>query len=199
MRQLQVRVDCCRGRGRGDKKQERRDETGRSDRDLQNERDKHEQNCDKTGASSRNSPPNGAINIHVGGNGGEGNSSPGPAGNSSKNELRNWLTANKPPNERALKLMTVSDVVTFLKSMNLNVLAAACKRDLDGSAAVITRQQLDELQLGTTIHRCPLMMLIDRYRSQSGDGVDMHNKTWLSAPNSPRDGSSRQRKVSHRQ
>eukprot|EP00940_MAST-03C_sp_MAST-3C-sp2_P002989 g2989.t1 len=152
----------------------------------------------KTGASGHNSPPNGAINIHVGGNGGEGSSaSPGPAGgNSSKNELRNWLATNKPPNERALKLMTVSDVVTFLKSMNLNVLAAACeKQDLDGEMLqVITRQQLDELELGTTIHRYKLMMLIDRYRSQSGDDVDMHNKTSLSAPNSPRDENGRQRK-----
>ena len=111
-----------------------------------------------------------------------------------KQELRTWLINNKPAGQRDVLNMTVQDVSNFLRSIDLHLLAQEVEnKDVDGEMLnVIEKHDLDELKLGTGIHRYKFMQVLKRYRESinSGDesdsNVSMTNETYSrSLPNSP--------------
>ena len=114
-----------------------------------------------------------------------------------KQELRTWLINNKPAGQRDVSNMTVSDVSNFLRSIDLHLLAQEVeKNDLDGEMlSVIEKKDLDELQLGSGIHRYKFMQVLKRYRESTNSGVpsdesdsnvSMTNEQYSrSLPNSP--------------
>ena len=133
--------------------------------------------------------PGGGTNLGSGG--GDASNSTGSVADNSirRDELHNWLEKNKPEGQQKLECMSVADVKSFLNSMGLTVLANGCEsQSLDGEMLlVITRQQLDEIEVGSSIHRYKLLKLIERYRSES----EALPGTSISAPNSPREGGRR--------